>query len=284
MFSLMGFDRDTNGFGQLSLSSRNLIGLSFLILSLSVIGFYFSSLQDTSTVRVSLQYPKTAMSITDSTFWDKKNSLHGFEKFSTAAIGVCKNFFGLWPSDCTDKFVELDERIRVISSQMKPMNTSFTLFVTGMDGCSFNYPGIYVLQFNSTELLLEYGFNKTLEKMSTWKKTRFTRISDILRIALAHRFQMSYIDTDMHFLHLRKDLYEQSYVGAAVWSNMKNALEMTNAAFCLPRPILLDMINFQINRIMQGSDKFFYTELGPSMFHNVSVSEIITKQFGLLCC
>ena len=77
------------------------------------------------------------------------------------------------------------------------------------------------------------------------------------------------MDTDITYLQLQKELYLQSYVGAALWSNSKNAIEISNCAFCLPKYILKNMLAFQKTRILRGSDKYFYTELGPSMFHNV---------------
>jgi hypothetical protein len=163
-------------------------------------------------------------------------------------------------------------QLKVLSAQMVLMNTTLTLFVTDMLQCEFQHNAIRVEKFDSIELLKENGFENTLSIMDTWPKTRYTRISDILRLALAKKYSMSYIDTDVTFLRLHKDLYEKSYVGAALWSNAKNAIEITNGAFCLPSNILDDMMAFQKSRILNGSDKYFYTELGPSMFHNVSLT------------
>ena len=86
---------------------------------------------------------------------------------------------------------------------------------------------------------------------------------------------MSYLDSDVHFLLLKKGWYQIPYVGAQLWSDSKNAIEITNAAFCLPRNILKDMMGYQYNVISRKKEgiknKYFYTELGPSMFHHVSI-------------
>ena len=217
------------------------------------------------------------MVLTGSKLWDDKRLYHAYDASRVEAFKssgspyakTCDGFFALWPSDCVERFEELDEKMRVLSAQMSAMGANLTLFVTGAKQCLFPYPGIHVNVFNSTELLVSMGFSEAFPRMSTWKKTRFTRISDILRIGLAHKYQMSYLDTDVTFLLLQKEAFERAYAGAAMWSNLKNAIEVTNAAFCLPRPVLADMMAFQKARILKGGDAYFYTELGPSMFHNV---------------
>ena len=212
----------------------------------------------------------TDLGLTSSQLWDMKDEYHGYAK-STLVQGrqECDGFFSMWPSDCVDKQDDLHEKLHVLSAQMVAMNTTLTLYVTGMAGCNFAYPGIEVKQFNATDLLVEMGFESTFKKMDTWVKTRYTRISDILRIGMAYKSGKAYTDTDVTYLELDKRIYQRSYVGAALWSNAKNAIEITNGAFCLPKSILLDMMAFQKSRILKGGDKYFYTELGPSMFHNV---------------
>ena len=117
-----------------------------------------------------------------------------------------------------------------------------------------------------------------------WDKTRFTRLSDILRLCIAYRYQFSYLDSDVHFLQLQKGWYQIAYVGAQLWSDNKNAIEITNAAFCLPRNILKDMMRYQYNLIMKKKEgrniKYFYTELGPSMFHHVSTYVLLTCTYN----
>jgi hypothetical protein len=64
------------------------------------------------------------------------------------------------------------------------------------------------------ELLSLYKYNDVvMKKISKWNKTRYTRISDVLRLCIAHKYSLSYIDTDIHFLELVKHRYMQSYVG-----------------------------------------------------------------------
>lgn len=220
-----------------------------------------------------------SMELTGTKLWDDKNAFHSYDsnniamyKAEPAYTKTCDEFFALWPSDCVDRFQELDEKMRLLSAQMVAMNSTLTLFTTEQKQCEFPYPGILVNVFNATELLVAYGFASALRIMATWPQTRYTRLSDILRIALAHKHSKSYLDTDVTFLLLSREQYERPYAGAAMWSNAKNAIEITNAAFCLPSSILSDMLAFQKSRIVKGSHSsrsYFYTELGPSMFHNV---------------
>lgn len=198
----------------------------------------------------------------------------GLKLPTTNLTKTCKDFFVVWPGDCLEKQSDLDDRMRTLSAQMTVMNTTLTFFTTDLKGCFWEqYDRIKVALFNATEELVNYGFSEVLPVMNRWDKKRFTRLSDILRICLAHRHQMSYLDTDVHFLQLQSEWYESSYVGAQLWSDSKNAIEITNAAFCLPRNILSDMLGFQISTIRRKKEgmkqKYFYTELGPSMFHHV---------------
>jgi hypothetical protein len=212
----------------------------------------------------------TGLDLMSSKFWDSKDAYHGYGKSPLLdREQVCNGFFAMWPSDCTEKNDDLHEKLHVMSAQMEAMNATLTLYVTGLAGCDFPYPGIEVNAFNTSDLLEEMGFAPAMNIIDTWDKTRHTRISDILRIGMAYKTGKSYADTDIAYLSLNKDYFQRSYVGAALWSNAKNAIEITNGAFCLPKPVLSDMMAFQKNRVLKGGDKYFYTELGPSMFHNV---------------
>ena len=188
---------------------------------------------------------------------------------------TCQDFFVTWPGDCIESHSYLDVRMRTLSAQIVVMNSTLTFFTSDLKGCTWDrYAGIRVALYNATEELITGGFSEQLPIIAKWDKTRFTRLSDILRLCLAHRHQMSYLDTDVHFLQLQRHWYERSYVGAQMWSDSKNAIEITNAAFCLPRDVLSDMMGFQKSVIMRKKEgtkhKYFYTELGPSMFHHVS--------------
>ena len=175
------------------------------------------------------------------------------------------------PSDCVDNKDDLVDKLSLLSEQVKLMNSYITVFVTGMNSCDFKLQNIKFQLYNATNILTEYGFETLITKMYSWKN-KYTRLSDIVRILLAHKYQMTYLDTDIHFLHLKKDLYQIPFVGAALWYDNKNAIEITNAIFCLPKNILEDMIQYQLNRVSKGNDNYFYTELGPSMFHHVLIN------------
>lgn len=211
-----------------------------------------------------LQFPLTSKKST--TVLDSKSDIEN--------NACCRDFFTVWPGDCVKASSYLDERIRVLSLQMVAMNSTMHFYTTDTTGCNFErYPAIQVHLFNATEELVKHGFASALPIIDSWDKEKFTRISDILRLCLAHSHQMSYLDTDVHFLLLQKSWFERAYVGAQMWSDYKNAIEITNAAFCLPRKILEDMMSFQRRKILKGGKgyKYFYTELGPSMFHHVSL-------------
>lgn len=207
--------------------------------------------------------------------WRTYNNLHETSvSIQHKDCNTCHDFFGLWPSDCVDNYDSLVDKIKTISTQMVAMSANFTLMTTSPNKCTFKYPNINTLVFNTTEILLECGFESAISKIDSWKKSRFTRMSDILRICLASKYRMAYMDTDVHYLHLNKTLFECTYAGAQMWGNYRNAIEITNSAFCLPPAILHDMSRYQLNRIVRGGDNYFYTELGPSMFHNVSNSYV----------
>ncbi len=127
---------------------------------------------------------------------------------------------------CIYTFYQQDENIALLSSQMKAMNASLTIY-SGYERhalCNFTYSNVHVEYFDAKALLIEYGFGDLIAKMSRWDYIGYTRASDILRILLALRYNKSYIDTDVHFLQLDRDLYMRSYVGAALWSEEKSAV------------------------------------------------------------
>ena len=96
---------------------------------------------------------------------------------------------------------------------MVQMNSTLTFFVTASKMCEFPYPRIHVSAFNATELLVASGFEEAFPVMATWKKTRYTRISDILRLCLARKHGKSYLDTDVHFLQLSTSLLKEAVRG-----------------------------------------------------------------------
>jgi len=211
--------------------------------------------------------------------YDANRTIHGKESDSVynapkswaqaSSISTCEDFFTVWPSDCTDKLDDLHLKLGVLSAQMTLMNTTLTVYVTDEKMCEFPFTSILIEKIDLKELLVEHGFQKALKNIDEWPKNKFTRISDVLRLALASKYSKTYIDIDVTFLRMQKELYQRSFVGAAIWKDAKNAIELTNGIFCLPQHVLLDMMGYQRQRILHGKDEYFYTELGPSMFHNV---------------
>lgn len=163
---------------------------------------------------------KLNMNLNESLFWNEIDFKHGYKPLkldSNTNLNqyICNQFFSVWPSDCTgDSNKDLKVRVKLISLQMVIMNATFTLFVTSLNGCNIEYPNIIIKEFNINELLISYKYNDiVINKINKWNKKRYTRISDILRLCLAHKYSLSYIDTDVHFLELVKNKYMISYIG-----------------------------------------------------------------------
>lgn len=200
---------------------------------------------------------------------------------------VCDGFMTVmaermpWKSgeeDCEFSIKQIGSRLTVLSVLMGHMiSTNLTVFTTfkNMTACGLKMPLPHVNfeYVDATRLLLEYGYGNALTNMRKWNVTGYTRTSDVLRILLAHKFQKTYIDTDIHFLNLDVAHYKQPFASAAIWQHHENSIEISNSAFCLPRNILNDMMAFQRQRIEKDPYNFFYTELGPSMFHRVLLNK-----------
>ena len=178
---------------------------------------------------------------------------------------------------CADTFARMDESIRILSAQMVVMNTSLTIYTTykrSSKFCSFNYPNIILRQINATDLILSYNVINLKPMLNVlrnkWRLIEYARASDVLRLLLARKHQQSYIDPDIHLLENNADLYMEQYTGSCMWDNEDGCeMEVTNAAFCLSAPAVDDLISYMNTRILIGPDSYFYTELGPSMFHKV---------------
>ena len=193
---------------------------------------------------------------------------------------TCDNFMSvlltrtLWSKSnesCAPTFFELDDQIRIFSAQMTELNSTLTIF-TNYDlrnSCAFDYPNIFLSSFDAIDLLLENGFGGELQIMKSWGDTGYTRVSDIFRLLLAQKHRKTYIDFDIHFLNTTRTLYMNQFVGAAMWNDNKCAIEITNSAFCLNNNVLNDLITYLKQRIITNNNYYFYTELGPSMFHKV---------------
>jgi hypothetical protein len=160
--------------------------------------------------------------------------------------------------------------VKAMSIQMASYGKTFTIFTvrnSTASSCSFDHlRNIKLIDFDARATLFEYNFTDLVDEIMSWKGVDLTRTSDILRLCLAHKYQMSYLDLDIMLLGNSSDIYTQQYVPAAIWAREEASIELTNSAFCLKRDILEDMMIFQRNRIRQREKKWFYTELGPSMF------------------
>ena len=190
---------------------------------------------------------------------------------------VCDGFMTLlagrkpWmeQENCFLSFLKMDQRIRMLSAQMKLMNSSLTVYTSysyKSPRCNYQYPGIILEAFNASELLYSYGFGDALGKMSNWSLQGHTRTSDIIRLALAHRYKKTYIDMDIIFMKLNSDYYNRNFVSACLWNTDGPTIEITNSAFCLQRNILETLLTEQKIRILSGTHSYHYTELGPMLF------------------
>ena len=211
---------------------------------------------------------------------------------------ICNDFFAIiLKESCKESFKSFTSRYEFINKQMLSMNSHLTIYSSYSDTIKCEslyikkYSNIHVEYFNSHELLKE---SEDIDDevidiiIKNWPKNKYTRISDLLRLILALKTKKSYIDLDIIFVPtliknhnnndeknqfvINKSDYMKSYVGVSVFQDEKNALEITNAAFCLPPIILRRMISFINQRIIKGnrnSKSYFYTELGPSLFHKI---------------
>lgn len=198
---------------------------------------------------------------------------------------TCNDFFTVFPvgtldeeesskESCKGLFESYHENFKVINARMEAMESTFYVYSDYADTetvCDLkDLPHIQSVRFHPRQLLEKYNLGGTIYEtiQNDWSK-KYARISDVFRILLARQYGHSYLDTDVVFLKDQPDYFSQPYVGVSVFRDNLNALEITNAAFCLPDPILDRMILFLKNRIRHGPSRYFYTELGPSLFHKV---------------
>ena len=166
----------------------------------------------------------------------------------------------------------MDGRIRLLSAHMGWLNSKLTVFTTYPLNCTFNYSRVEMRWFNASELFEAYNFGEVTNVMSDWTGNIYTRVSDVLRLALSHRFQMTYIDADIVFLSNNASLFQKPFTGACVWYDHGKSLEISNSAFCLPQHVLLHLLSLQKQIILYKSQKsieYRYTELGPMIFSKI---------------
>jgi hypothetical protein len=167
-------------------------------------------------------------------------------------------------------------------------NTTLTIFTVrdkNNKECTFDLPNVKLADFDPNQLLIDYNFTEVISDIMSWKDKDLTRTSDIIRLCIAHRYSMSYVDLDIIFLSNTTKPFLREYVPACVWADEEASLELTNSAFCLSKPVLEDMMAWQLARIKQRDRVWFYTELGPSMFAFVILNKwqvpIITQNHPL---
>lgn len=200
---------------------------------------------------------------------------------------ICHDFFTViselepWRTDgnevCEDTLYRMDYQIRLISAQMVEMNTTLHLYTSyrARDTCVIKYPNIKVHHFNATQLMVDYGLEDVVRSFAQYVfgSSDYARISDICRVLLAHKYQHTYIDMDIHFLSNNKSIFQNPFIAVHIWNVVKCSAEITNAAFCLDRPALNDLKDYISFRILHGSDKYLYTELGPLLFTKVLMNK-----------
>lgn len=214
---------------------------------------------------------------------------------ASASTSTCNGFFSVlmerepWHTrgeePCADSFGKVDDEARLLSAQMQSMGATLTIYTSyrlPREGCTFyDYPNIEVVHVDVVALMSEYGFDGVVDKLSSVRLPEYTRTSDIVRLMLAHKYQKTYIDLDIHFISNEKSHFEQTFVGAQVWNEIKCSLEITNAAFCLPRDALTALLDFMRDRIMSGSEMYLYAELGPVMFMKVLMNRFAVPFYSM---
>ena len=171
----------------------------------------------------------------------------------------------------------ITDMLKVINAQMKEFNTKFTMYITLTESQNddpkciekilpshLGLTAIIVQEYNSDLLLKKYSYNDMdiAHTSGLFKKAE----SDILRLVLAAEHRQTYIDPDTIFLSENYQDFVKPFVAVHVWNEFHASLEMTNAAFCLPKEMLLFTIQ-RFKEIMISRQKHsFYTELGPSLF------------------
>lgn len=192
----------------------------------------------------------------------------------TAGVGA-----SVHKASCVGPFKELSDRFEVWNEQMAALNTTMSIYSNFRDAtekCQFKgYNNLQMVYFDADELFAQHKLDDAYKIMKQWPG-RPTRVADVMRLLVAKDTSKTYIDMDIVLMDMHKSHYMYPFAGAAIFRDNKNALEITNSAFCLPQPVLKRMIYFVDRRIRLGSSDYFYTELGPSMFHKVLLNQYPT--------
>jgi hypothetical protein len=172
---------------------------------------------------------------------------------------TCTGFFTVlaelepWKSHgtehCESTFYKMDYSFRSLSHQMQQMGTELTVFSSYLPRptCTVPYPGLRLEFFNATELLVEYEMQGVIDKFApyTLGEQNYARVSDMLRILLAHKHRAAYMDLDVHYLNYDRRHFQRPFVASHIWAPVSryavpinNSESQTN----LPCPSLLCLV------------------------------------------
>eukprot|EP00053_Salpingoeca_punica_P007070 m.65419 g.65419 ORF g.65419 m.65419 type:complete len:326 (+) comp13981_c1_seq1:107-1084(+) len=191
---------------------------------------------------------------------------------------VCNGFFTTllgWGQE-TCQFIQGKYRERVIhmGTQVAKMGATVEVY-TDIADCDLSFGVASILTRVIPDLqALFFANGISPDLFQTCRGLGFAQRSDFVRLMLAMQNGRSYADTDILFLHHERRLFMLPYVGACVWNYAAAALEITNAAFCLPKPALADLLDHLILKLgrVRGINRHLtpvYTEFGPVSFHTV---------------
>jgi hypothetical protein len=197
---------------------------------------------------------------------------------------VCRDFFTVlaelqpWRTGgselCADTFVRMDYSFRAMSSQMEEMNSTLYIFTTyrPQRHCQVPYPHLQLVYFDPTDLMEEFHASHIIPIFENIYYDDYAKISDILRVLLARKYRLTYIDLDIHFLdtaHASATYGDVEFVAMHVWNENHCSLEITNAAFCFSPSRLVDLQRAMLAQIEAGNIYRYHTELGPTLFAKV---------------
>jgi hypothetical protein len=204
---------------------------------------------------------------------------------------LCGGFFtvlsDIWfPAEPNTTLQNVESQLRMQSYQMRELNETLTVYTTAELAPTLHVwhrseghvSALRFVEFDAPELLRQNGFNdRHLERMSEWHrhpKAHYSRMSDVLRLAIAAESGLAYLDLDMVLLAPSADRYLRTPVLAApVWADESKAgggtIEIQNSGFCLGRSQLRSTILPIITALIDdkgAAQEYFYTELGPHVF------------------
>jgi hypothetical protein len=208
-------------------------------------------------------------------------------------ISRCNDFFTIladrqpWRTHgsepCADTFLRMDYSLQLMSAQMKDFNSTLYVFTTYNPHpfCSIYYPRIKLVHFDATALMQEYELGDVVKRLENVYYDDYAKVSDILRLILAHKYRHTYIDLDIHFISTDKELFQREFVGNHIWDRHSCSLEITNAAFCFGEELLIELRQKLVSELLSGKGYRYHTELGPTLFTRVFVNSHSLRYYSL---